>query len=112
MTFATGMPAEAVAHMRSTPMWPGLEAVAHTIAYDGRVMGDTMSGSPAPLRQWASVATPTLVIDGGNSFPMMRSGAETLAAVLPNAERRTLEGQDHGPASAVLAPVLIEFFLR
>ena len=28
------------------------------------------------------------------------------------AERATLEGQDHGPAPEVLAPVLVEFFGR
>ena len=38
--------------------------------------------------------------------------ARTLAETLPNAESRTLEGQDHGPSSAVLAPVLAAFFAR
>ena len=33
-----------------------------------------------------------------------------LVAVLPNAKQRTLEGQDHGAAPEVLAPVLKEFF--
>jgi hypothetical protein len=37
---------------------------------------------------------------------------ELIAAVLPDAERATLEGQDHGPAPDVLAPVLVEFFGR
>jgi hypothetical protein len=32
------------------------------------------------------------------------------AALLPNAKQRTLEGQDHGAAPEVLAPVLKEFF--
>ena len=34
-----------------------------------------------------------------------------LVDVLPNAERRSLEGQDHGASSEVLAPVLVEFFI-
>jgi hypothetical protein len=31
-------------------------------------------------------------------------------AALPSAKRRTLEGQDHGAAPEVLAPLLKEFF--
>ena len=41
----------------------------------------------------------------------MRHGADELASILPRAQRRTLEGQDHGPADAALVPALKEFFL-
>jgi len=41
---------------------------------------------------------------------MMHTGADALAGVLPNARRRTLEGQTHDVAPEVLAPVLAEFF--
>jgi pimeloyl-ACP methyl ester carboxylesterase len=111
MTAAVGVPAEMVAQMRQSPMWPGLEAVAHTIAYDGTIMGDTMRGNPAPLKKWASVTVPTLVMDGGISHPFMHSAAQAITAILPNARRQTLAGQDHGPADDVLIPVLKEFFL-
>lgn len=107
---AVQVPAEVVAGMRSAPMWPGLERVAHTLVYDGTIMGDTVRGSPEPLARWGSVTIPTLVLDGGASPPWLRTGARTLAGILPNAKYRTLEGQDHGPASAVLAPVLAAFF--
>lgn len=110
MTVGVGVPAEVIAQMRRAPMWAGMEALAHTLAYDGRVMGDAMAGSPAPLRRWASLRTPTLVVDGGASPPWMRNAARTLAETLPNASYRTLEGQDHGPASSVLGPVLAAFF--
>lgn len=111
MVRAVGMPAEMVAAMRSDPMWPGLEAVAHTLAYDGTIMGDTMRGNPAPLKRWTSVTTPTLVMDGGESPAFMHNGAQALVDVLPNAQRQTLAGQTHGAAPEVLAPVLEEFFL-
>ena len=110
MTAAIGMPAEAVAPMRNAPMWPELEAVAHTIAYDGTIMGDTMSGNPESLKRFASVTVPSLVMDGGDSPPMMHSAAQALADILPHAQRRTLAGQTHEVAPDVLAPVLIEFF--
>jgi pimeloyl-ACP methyl ester carboxylesterase len=111
MTEAVGVPAEMVAQMRQSPMWPGLEAVAHTLAYDGIIMGNTLRGDPLPLRKWASVTVPTLVMDGGISPVFMHHGAQELANILPHAQRRTLEGQDHGPADNVLAPALKEFFI-
>lgn len=111
MTVAVGVPAEMVAGMRDSPAWPFMEAVAHTIAYDGTVMGDNMAGTPKPLERWASVTIPTLVMDGGASPPWQRNAVRALVDVLPNVEHRTLEGQDHGPAPDVLAPALIRFFV-
>jgi len=112
-----GTPAEMVAQMRQSPMWPGLEEVAHTLAYDITIIGNTQRGDPLPLRKWASVTVPTLVMDGTvffgrrESHVFLHHGAQELATILPHAQRRTLEGQDHGPADDVLAPALKEFFL-
>lgn len=111
MTEAVGVPAEMVAQMHQSPMWPELEKVAHTIPYDGTIMGDTMRGDPRPLKKWASVSVPTLVMDGGASHVFMHTGAQAITNILPNAQRRTLEGQDHGPVDNVLAPALEIFFL-
>jgi hypothetical protein len=47
--------------------------------------------------------------EGPHAF--MRHGADALAAVLPNAQRRTLEGQDHGPSDEALVLALRAFFL-
>jgi pimeloyl-ACP methyl ester carboxylesterase len=110
MTDAMLVPAEMVAQMRNTPMWPQIEAVAHTIPYDGTIMGDTMSGNPATIRKWASVTMPTLVMVGGASHAFFHHGTQTLVDILPHAQYRTLAGQDHGPADEVLTPVLVEFF--
>jgi pimeloyl-ACP methyl ester carboxylesterase len=110
MTRAVGMPAEAIAPMRRAPFWPSLEAAAHTLAYDGTIMGDTMSGHPLPRGKWASVTVPTLVMDGGASPAWMRNAVQALVDALPCARRCTLEGQTHVVAPEVLAPVLIEFF--
>ncbi|HEU0028724.1 MAG TPA: alpha/beta hydrolase [Ktedonobacterales bacterium] len=108
---------EMIAQMRQSPMWPHLEALAHTLAYDGAIVQDTERGDPAALRKWETTAVPTLVIDGevfmGQAEPhaFMRHGADELARVLPNARRLTLEGQDHGPVDEVLVPALKAFFL-
>ena len=112
-----GSSAEMVAQMRQSPMWPGLEELAHTLAYDVTIIGDTESGDPLSLRKWAGVTVPTLVMDGTvflgreESHVFMRHGAQELANILPDAQHRTLEGQDHGPADEVLVPALQEFFL-
>ena len=112
-----GLPPEMIAQMRQSPTWPQLEAIAQTFTYDATIMQDTEQGDPSPLRKWASTAVPTLVMDGtvflGRPEPhaFMCHGADALARVLPNAQRRTLEGQDHGPADDVLVPVLEAFFL-
>jgi len=110
MTQAMGTPAEAVAGMRGAPFWPALEGVAHTLAYDGTVMGDTMSGNPEPLKQWASVGVPTLVMVGSESPPYQQHAVRALVEILPEAQLRTLEGQTHDAAPEILGPVLDEFF--
>ncbi len=102
--------------MYHTHVWPGLEKVAPTLAYEGTIMGDTQLGDPLPLRKWASVTVTTLVMDGtvflgrGESHVFLRHGAQELANILPNGQHRILEGQDHGPAGEVLVPVVVEFF--
>lgn len=111
LTAGVGMPAETVAPMREDPSWFALESVAHTIAYDGAIMADTMSGTPAPLERWSAVTVPTLLMDGGASPAWQRHAVKALADVLPNAQHRTLEGQTHGPAPELLVPVLQEFFV-
>ena len=110
MTTGPGVPAEVVESMRGEEYWPSLEALAHTLAYEGTIMAGLMGGSPEPLERWASLSVPTLVMDGGASPPWQRAAVRALASVLPDARQRTLADQDHGPADDVLAPVLADFF--
>jgi len=111
MTQAVLVPPGVVAAMKASPMWPGLQALAHTLTYDIEVMGRDMSGRPLAKGRWASATMPTLVMDGGASPSWVRNAVEAIAAALPNARRLTLEGQNHGAAPDVLAPVLKDFFL-
>ena len=110
MTDAMLIPAEMVAQMRNMPMWSQIVAVAHTIPYDGTIMGDTMSSNPATIRKWASVTVPTLVMVGGASPAFFHNGTQALVDILPNAQHHVLPGQDHGLADDLLVPVLVEFF--
>ena len=113
MSDAVGIPAEFVERMRQMPMWPGLESRAHTLAYDGTLMGATQAGKPLPPTRWAGAVMPALVLSGGASDPWLHAAAEALAELVPGAEHRVLEGLDHSAAvmaPGVLAPVLVEFF--
>jgi pimeloyl-ACP methyl ester carboxylesterase len=109
LTIGPGIPADVVAEMRGAPSWAAMEQVAHTLAYDGLIIGDRVFGDPLPVERWASVTMPTLVIDGGASPEWARNAVRALADVLPHARRRTLEGQTHGADPEVLAPVLEGF---
>jgi pimeloyl-ACP methyl ester carboxylesterase len=104
-----GVPEEWLAPMRMDPSWAEMEKVAHTLAYDGAILGDNASGKPLRPTQWSSATSPTLVIVGGESEQFFHSGAEALVGVLSNAQRYTLAGQGHGVAGEALAPVLVEF---
>jgi pimeloyl-ACP methyl ester carboxylesterase len=100
-----GLPEEMIAGMREAPMWPALEAIAHTLLYDATIMGDSL----VPADVAASVTVPTLVLNGSNTGAWAANATGALADVLPNARRRTLDGQDHNVSWDVLAPVLRDF---
>ena len=105
MTTAVSLPPEYIAPMRETPMWAGMEEVANTLAYDGRIV----DGFRLRADELASFDAETLVMAGGQAL-WMESGAKALAEALPNGEYRLLEGQEHGVDPEVIAPVLLEFF--
>ncbi|MFE1441135.1 alpha/beta fold hydrolase [Streptomyces sp. NPDC058739] len=110
LTTAVGMPDEVVAGMRQAPFWAGMEAVARTLPYDGRIMGDTMSGRPLPLERWTSVTVPVFVGSGDAGAPHMLTGARELAAAGPNFTLRVFPGEEHAIDAKVLAPALTGFF--
>jgi len=99
-----GMPAEQVDGMRRAPFWPGMEAVAPTLA---AIMGEPWS---VPTELAAGVPVPALVMAGDASFPFMPDAARVLSQALPQGQLRTLEGQTHEVNPGVLAPVLVEYF--
>lgn len=102
-----GMSDEQLAAMRHSPAWPPLEALAPTLAYDHTaVLGSDPS---VPVARAACVQVPALIMNGEASYPFMYETARTLSAAMPRAQLATLARQGHGPAAAVLAPVLQAF---
>jgi pimeloyl-ACP methyl ester carboxylesterase len=101
-----GMPPEFVADAQNQPWWEGQKAIAHTLAYDARIMGDYL----VPTETASKVKVPTVVLAGGADMPFMRDTAQALADALPDGEVRFLDGQGHNVDATVLAPALKEFF--
>jgi pimeloyl-ACP methyl ester carboxylesterase len=103
-----GLPEAMIAGMRRSPMWPGMEALAPTLAYDAAIMGNSL----VPTGLVASITAPTLVLTGSDTGAWAASAAQALSAALANPERRTLHGQNHNVAWEVLAPELKQFLTR
>ncbi|MBP2158874.1 MULTISPECIES: alpha/beta fold hydrolase [Asticcacaulis] len=110
MTAVVGAPAPAVAEMRKSPMWKGMEGLAHTLPYDIAVLDGRMSGKSLTKAEWEGLSVPALVMDGGASPPWIRNSAVALAKALPNAQHKTLAGQQHNAAPDVVAAELVKFF--
>ena len=98
-----GSSAEEIAGARSSPYWPGLEGLAHTLAYDAACYGQP------PVARLATITQPTLVATGADAG-FFAAAADAVAASMPHAERVILNGQGHSVDPKVLAPVLGRFF--
>ena len=101
---------------KASPFWSSMEAIAPTLAYDAACIGE---GRP-PVDRLRAIERPTLVMTGslgpdqanmgGMPPDFFEHAADAIAASVPNAERRTLEGQGHMVDAKVLAPELERFF--
>lgn len=107
MTEAVGQPPEAVEQARATPMWPALEAMAPTLAYDAKV---TDRGLP-PAEKAATVTVPVLALASAASPGWLHGGAEALGRLLPNARYLVLDGEFHSPRTELVAEELRKAFL-
>jgi pimeloyl-ACP methyl ester carboxylesterase len=101
-----GSSEDGIAGARSSPMWLGLETLAHTLAYDAACLRD---GRP-PTERLATITQPTLVATGGLANDFFDQAADAIVASIPQAERRVIEGQGHVADPQALAAVLESFF--
>lgn len=102
MTQAIGVPSEFLEYMKADPSWRAMEGIAHTLAYDGMVMGKTQLGQPLPTDRW-NVQIPTCVMTGENSEAFFHGAAKALTELLPYGKHFRLNGQDH--SAVIMAPV-------
>ncbi|MWA00290.1 alpha/beta fold hydrolase [Actinomadura sp. LD22] len=104
-----GLPPEMAQGMRHAPMFPALEAIAHTLPYDHAAIAADGDGT-IPAGLIGGITLPALVACGGASPEPMRQVARRLAELLPDGRLAELEGQTHDAAPDVLASALTSFF--
>lgn len=107
-TKVVGIPPEIVAQLRHAPFRPALEEIAHTLVYEALILGDLS----LPTGLLSSIRTPTLVIEGEQSPPVIRAAARAVAEVLPHGRLCTLAGEAHDLSPGPTAAVLEEFLSR
>lgn len=100
------VPREYVTPMRETPFWQGMEAVAHGLVYDAKILGDFT----LPATRLASITAPALLLDGGTAaLPWLGTGVRAAVDAMQNARYESLEGQQHDIAPEAIAPALVKF---
>ncbi|MGI9097449.1 MAG: alpha/beta fold hydrolase [Solirubrobacteraceae bacterium] len=104
--FLQDFPPEVIEAIKQAPAWPGMVATAHTLPYDIAVV--EADGS-IPTDRLATIAVPTLAMDGAASPAWAGNAVAAVAEAVPGAQQVTLDGQDHAVADAAVAPVLIDF---
>ena len=77
--------------MRQSPEWPGLEAMAHTLLYDGALTEDEALWN----ERAGQVSVPTLVLFSEGTSAYLGDSARRAAGSIPNAVTRALPGQFH-----------------
>jgi pimeloyl-ACP methyl ester carboxylesterase len=107
MVEAVGQPKEVVDQIRQTPMWAGLEAIAHTLVYDALQMGD----SAVPAALLSSIDIPALALYSNASPDWLKDSVRQTADALPHGTAEGHEGTFHTIASETLARVLAGYFL-
>jgi pimeloyl-ACP methyl ester carboxylesterase len=103
---AIGTPPEALEAMKRSPEWETFKNIDFTLAYDYEVLGH----GAVPEDVVKAIRVPTLVMTGEKSMAFMRPAADRIAALVPQSQRKILEGQAHQAEAGVVVPVLVEFF--
>lgn len=105
---STGMSDAMIEQVKASPGWRPLLALAHTLAYDVRLLNEGV----VPADRLSDITCPVLGTTGSLSPPWAEASVRAVAAAVQNGEWRVLEGQSHNVAPDVLAPLLRERFLQ
>src|SRR6266700_7174444 len=104
-TRVIGMAEAVVEQMRHAPFRPAMEAIAHTLAYESTLIGDLR----LPPDLLPAISSPTLVITGADSPPVLQTAAHAVADGLAHGRLAVLDGQSHDINPEETAPVMTEF---
>jgi pimeloyl-ACP methyl ester carboxylesterase len=102
----TGTPAAIIESIKRGPGWARRQALAHTLSQDLELGND----GRVPIERVNGIRTPVLAMAGAASPPWAASATAALAASLPHAIQRIVDGQQHLPADDVVAAILERFF--
>jgi pimeloyl-ACP methyl ester carboxylesterase len=102
--FMRNMPPQWFEGAKSSPAWPDMLAIAHTLAYDVAVL-DKADGAPW-AEQWASVTQPVIAMVGRQTQPIFPPAAAALAEALPNASSVEIDAENHSVRPEVMAALL------
>jgi pimeloyl-ACP methyl ester carboxylesterase len=102
----TGAPGAIIESMKRDRGWARRQALAHTLSQDLRLA----NGGRVPIERLRRIEVPVLAMAGAASPPWAASTAAALAASLPHARERLVDGQQHLPADRVVAAILERFF--
>jgi hypothetical protein len=87
-------------------MFPALEAIAQSTVYDATITTEYA----VPTAEMTAVSTPTMVLTGAQTWPLLASAARHLEAALPNARRTEVEGgENHGIPADTTAAAMRDF---
>ena len=90
-------------------MFRKMAPVGPTLPYDTAFIAPLWTYKPIPAGRWSHVTVPVLTMAGSKSDGWMQNAQKAIAANLPHAEYKTLEGQNHMVAATAIAPVIKEF---
>jgi pimeloyl-ACP methyl ester carboxylesterase len=86
-----GLTPEQIEQFKSSPLWPKRPASAHTVPRELRA--EVRFAFDA--ERFKDMHTPTLLLLGGDSPPVVRESAEAVHAALPNSRIAVMQGQQH-----------------
>jgi pimeloyl-ACP methyl ester carboxylesterase len=107
-TRVIGMPEAVVEQMRHAPFRPAMEAIAHTLVYESILVGDLR----LPPDLLPAISSPTLVISGEDSPPVLQAAAHAVADRLAHGRLVVLAGQTHDISPDETAAAITEFLTR
>jgi pimeloyl-ACP methyl ester carboxylesterase len=97
-----------VAMIQQGPGWAHMRELAPPLVYDLTLT----NGGAVPDERLARIGVPTLALSGGGSPEWAGRAGAAVAAAVPGARHLVLDGQTHAVAHEVIAPVLVDHFLR
>lgn len=103
------VPWYALLMMQIFGMFKKMAPVGPTLPYDTAFMWPFWTHKALPPNRWPNVTMPVLAIGGGKSEAWMQNAQKAIAANLPNAQHKTLPGQNHMVAATAIAPMIKEF---